>query len=131
MKTITSENYVENVLRTESVDIEAIRERLTDDVLRLFHATQGMCTETGEFMDVLKKHMFYGKPLDKVNLEEELGDMLWYIGLAIDALGLSMDSVMIKNIAKLRARYPEKFDEHNAKSRDLETERRALVESGS
>lgn len=124
---ITSENYVENVLRTESKDFEAIFQRMSHPtVMRLTHAAAGMTTETGEFFDALKKHIFYGKELDKVNLQEELGDLLWYVGLAMDILGISMDEVLTKNISKLRARYPEKFTEEHATNRNLDKERQIL-----
>jgi NTP pyrophosphatase (non-canonical NTP hydrolase) len=86
----------------------------------------GMCTEAGEFQDQLKRSIFYGKSVDAINLAEECGDMLWYIAEALNALGISMESVMEKNIAKLKYRYPEKFNSDDALNRDLEQERKAL-----
>ena len=94
--------------------------------LRLLHAGLGMATESGEFLDGLKKHIFYGADLDTVNLEEECGDLLWYIAEALNALGVDMENVMKVNITKLRARYPGKFSPEDALDRDLESEREVL-----
>lgn len=124
---MTPETYVQEVLKTESSDLSFVRRRLYDDkVLRLLHAAQGMVTEAGEMMDALKKHIFYGKPLDEVNLMEELGDSLWYHSVAIDALHTSFEEVMGINIRKLRKRYGEKFSSEKAIKRDLEAEREIL-----
>lgn len=94
--------------------------------VRLLHAAIGMCTETGELQDQLKKHIFYGKPLDTTNLVEEMGDLMWYVGIMCDTLKVSLEDVMIKNIAKLKARYPEKFTEDKALNRNLFDEREVL-----
>lgn len=96
--------------------------------VRLLHAAMGMCTETGEFMDMLKKHILYGRTIDNVNLEEELGDLQWYVALAIDELQTSFGFIFETNIKKLRARYPDRFSEFNANNRDLEAERKILEE---
>lgn len=120
---VNSENYVSKVLRTESKDLEKIKERVNKDkIIRLLHAGSGMVTEAGEFVDMLKKHIFYGKPFDSVNAREELGDILWYVGIACDVLGTTMDEVMSNNIEKLQKRYPEKFTDENALNRDVEKE---------
>lgn len=106
---------------------ERVLERLGDKKLaRLLHAAMGLTTESGEFMDALKKHFFYGKPIDETNLVEELGDELWYIALALRTLGSSFEDAMERNIKKLRVRYPAKFEERRALERDLDAERAAL-----
>lgn len=92
----------------------------------LLHACLGLVTEAGEIADAIKKHHAYGKPLDLTNLREELGDIMWYIPLMCRALGAEMDDVATINIAKLRARYPEKFDRESALNRNLEAERKIL-----
>lgn len=110
--------------RTENKDFEGIKQRLSvTKTTRLIHAAQGLCTEAGEFTDTLKKHVFYGKELDDINLAEELGDIMWYIAEACNALGIRLDLVMHRNIAKLKARYPEKFEERDALRRNLDAER--------
>lgn len=126
---ITSKDYVRCVLRTESCDFDSIRERLTDDKIRLLHAAMGLATESGEFIDMLKKHIFYGKKLDYPNLGEELGDAMWYSGVAIDVLKTTLDEVLTVNIMKLRERYPEKFTEESAINRNIDAERDILEQS--
>ena len=93
---------------------------------RLLHASIGMVTEAGEFIDALKKHMFYGKPLDIVNLKEELGDILWYAAIAMDALETDFTTEMQRVIAKLTVRFPDKFTTASALDRDLASERKEL-----
>ena len=94
--------------------------------IRLLHAAMGLVTEAGEFLDVLKKFMFYGKPIDRVNLAEELGDSQWYAAIGCDALGVTMIETMNKNIRKLKKRFPDKFESHLAIHRDLDAERSIL-----
>jgi NTP pyrophosphatase (non-canonical NTP hydrolase) len=120
-------DYVQNALKTESNNFEAIAQRVgAPENIRLLHAAIGLATEAGEIQDQLKKAVFYGKPLDKVNLEEELGDLFWYIAIMSDTLGVSFDQIMEKNIAKLKARYGDKFTEKAALERNLDAEREIL-----
>lgn len=102
---------------------------LRDDVPSemLLHAGLGMATESGEFLDTLKKHRFYGKPLDRQNLIEEAGDLAWYLAAACKALGVTLEEVCQANVAKLRARYPAGFSEHDAIHRDVVAEAVAMV----
>lgn len=124
---ITSENYVAHALRTDCILTMELIARLTDpDTIRLLHAAMGLVTEAGEFMDMLKKHIFAGKPLDKVNAVEELGDSQWYSALAIDVLRTTLSEVMTININKLKLRYPEKFTEDSCINRDVVSERNFL-----
>jgi NTP pyrophosphatase (non-canonical NTP hydrolase) len=104
-----------------------VEERLCGpDRIDLLHAQLGISTEAGEFADAIKRYLYYGKDLDRTNLVEELGDLTWYIGLAIGALGTTWGQVFEANIKKLKARYPNKFSEESALNRDLETERNIL-----
>jgi hypothetical protein len=64
--------------------------------------------------------------LDNVNLQEEIGDLNWYEAILIDALGADWDDIREKNIAKLKARYPNKFDREDAVNRNLKKEREIL-----
>ena len=126
---IDSNNYVEEVLRSEPQDVEKMMERLSDiRVLRLLHASMGFCTEVGEFQDMLKKHIFQGRGIDFINAKEELGDIMWYVGLAVDVLRTTLNEVMTGNIKKLRLRYPEKFSAEKSENRDLPAERKLLEE---
>ena len=120
-------DYIQQCLVTEARDMSPVLERLQNiGTVRLLHAMIGLCTETGEFQDSLKKHIFYGKEIDKVNLKEELGDLCWYISIALDELGLTYEEIMQTNIDKLRARYGEKFTENAAINRDLDNEVKVL-----
>ena len=124
---MTPNEYQEKALRTESNNFEEIIERINTILfIRLDHAGKGFATETGEFIDVLKRYEFYGKEKDLVNLQEELGDLLWYIAIACSALKVSMEEVMEKNIAKLKARFPDKYTQDKALNRDLDAERGTL-----
>lgn len=93
---------------------------------RLLHGAIGCGTEAGELLDQVKRHIFYGKDLDAVNVMEECGDLLWYIALTLDSVGYTLEEAMAHNIDKLRARYPKKFTEEAALNRDLVEERKIL-----
>src|SRR5690606_9763332 len=95
-------------------------------IWRIQHGAIGIATEAGELLDALKKHLYYQRDLDIVNVREELGDVLWYVALVCNAIGVDMGQVMEANIDKLRQRYPEKFTSEAAMNRDLESERKAL-----
>lgn len=95
-------------------------------IVRLTHAALGLCTEAGEFNDALKRHIFYGAPLDRTNLIEEVGDILWYLNISLNVVGSSFDEATDANIAKLSKRFPEKFTELLATQRNLAVERAAL-----
>lgn len=112
---------------TENQEFFGIAKRYMDEeIIRLNHAQQGLVTEIGEFTDALKRYMHYDSALDGTNMVEELGDILWYVALAANALDVDLGSIMEKNIAKLRARYPEKFKKVDAQNRDLAKERKVL-----
>lgn len=119
-------NYTELALRTELKDYDKVKDRYTTKIARLTHAVTGICTESGEFLDMLKKHVNYGKPFDKVNAVEEIGDILWYIAIACDELDISLEAVMYMNIEKLKTRYPEKYTDEKAINRDVDKERNVL-----
>lgn len=96
------------------------------NVARDLHGLIGIATEMGELLDAYKRHIFYGAPLDKVHVGEEIGDLSWYQSLLLNVHGLRQGSVQAANIEKLRKRYPEKFTEEAAMNRDLASERAAL-----
>ena len=95
-------------------------------VSRLLHGMIGVVTEIGEALDVLKKHLIYGKPIDWVNLMEEAGDKQWYIALIASAVGFDPEEILGKNIEKLKARFGDKFSAEAALNRDLDKERAVL-----
>lgn len=96
--------------------------------VRLNHAVIGMMGEVGEIAQLLEKWVYYGKPLDAAKIGEELGDVLWYAAELCNALGLDLGRIMEANIAKLKARYPEKYTDELADraNRNTEHERKAM-----
>jgi NTP pyrophosphatase (non-canonical NTP hydrolase) len=124
---MNSKEFINLALKTESNDFEKIISRLDNEkALRLLHASMGLVTEAAEIMDALKKYIFYGKPVDVVNIKEELGDSFWYKAIAVDELGTSFDEIWDMVIAKLKSRYGDKFNEEGALNRNLEVERNIL-----
>lgn len=117
---MTPTEYIREVVRTAPIDYLHMGGAINPEI---FHAWLGVTTECGESGDQIKKALIYGKPIDKVNLDEEFGDKLWYIGLYCHARGITFEQLFEQNIAKLRKRFPEKFTEHNALNRDLVAER--------
>ena len=121
------DDYISDATALENKDhIEVMKRLSSESMIRMLHASMGMVTEAGELADMLKKHIFYGKEVDKTNAIEEAGDVLWYLAVLLDTLGVSFEEVMEKNIAKLRARYPDKFTKDDAINRDLKVEREIL-----
>ncbi|MFK3741043.1 hypothetical protein [Massilia sp. TN1-12] len=93
--------------------------------VRLNHAALGCFTESGELLEAVKAQYETGA-IDKVNFGEEVGDIEWYQAIGFDETGVTEASCREKNIAKLRKRYPEKFNGLDATERDLAGERAIL-----
>lgn len=83
----------------------------------LVHGALGMSGETGETVDLIKKHFAFGKPLDLEKLKLELGDVVYYMNLIILTIGSSWEEIMELNHKKLSARYPEGFSQKAALER--------------
>lgn len=75
----------------------------------LVNGVMGLAGEAGECVDIVKKYVFHSHPLNVVELEKELGDVMWYVAMCCHALNISLDDVMKGNIDKLRKRYPDGF----------------------
>lgn len=120
--------FIEDSLRTESSEFNMLVDNDANMYKkeRLIHAAFGMQTETAEFTDALKKSLFYGKVLDTTNLKEELGDLLWYVAIAMDELDTDFEAEMDRVINKLKVRYPKLFTQDAAEHRDLKAERASL-----
>ena len=84
----------------------------------LINSVMGLCGESGEAIDIVKKWMAQGHDLDKAHLAKELGDIAWYLAEAAYALDTDLDTVFEGNIAKLKARYPAGFDTERSIHRD-------------
>lgn len=94
------DEYQEAAYRTDGTS--GVKERLTNAAL-------GLSGEAGEVADQIKKALFHGHALDEEELAYELGDILWYVAQAANALGYGLDEIARMNIEKLRRRYPEGF----------------------
>jgi NTP pyrophosphatase (non-canonical NTP hydrolase) len=90
------------------------------------HMLFGMMTEIGELIDVYKKDLAYKKPIDIVNVKEEIGDIMFYIASFCRINNLNLDEIISTNVKKLESRYPERFTEYHANNRDLDKERSIL-----
>ena len=75
----------------------------------LLNGVMGLCGESGEVIDIVKKHISQGHPLKRDKLIEELGDVAWYLAETAYALGVDLETVLAGNINKLKERYPEGF----------------------
>jgi len=84
---------------------------------RLCMAGMGLAGEAGEAVDVLKKHLFQGHPLDRKALVEELGDTLCYLAFVARYCGISLTEVAQHNIDKRHQRYPEGFSSEASQRR--------------
>ena len=110
------EEFVDAVTSDASKDFVALADRLVEldgdgaNIERLFTAGVGINAEGGEFLEIIKKMVFQGKPWNDANKEHliiELGDLLWYVAQATQALGVSFEEVIERNVKKLESRYPE------------------------
>ena len=106
----TFDEYKKLAMRTAAIPEEDKESRLT-------HAALGLASEAGEVAGLLQKE-FQGHERDKNHIKKELGDCLWMIAEACDALGISMTEVAITNIIKLKTRFPEGFSEERSLNRD-------------
>jgi NTP pyrophosphatase (non-canonical NTP hydrolase) len=118
--------YLQESKCTDLPDITPAHQRITPEMTQLLHGAIGISTEAGEILDAFKKSIYYGKPLDKVNVMEEVGDVMWYCALILREIGYSFEDVAQININKLRARFGDKFSEFDAQNRDLARERSIL-----
>ena len=121
------EHFVDAVTSDASKDFVALADRLVEldgkgaNIERLLTAGVGINAEGGEFLEIIKKMVFQGKPWNEDNREHliiELGDLMWYVAQATQALGISMEEVLDTNITKLSKRYPAgAFDAYYSENR--------------
>ena len=115
----TYSDFITKVTSEPSLELEALKESLDSiqnnsniDVPRLLTGALGLGSETGEFVEIVKKMVLQGKPADEANvfhMKRELGDIMWYWVTACMALGLDPVEVISENQNKLEARYGEQF----------------------
>ena len=121
------EKFVDAVTSEASTDFLALSERLVEldekgaNIERLLTAGVGINAEGGEFLEIIKKMIFQGKPFNADNKEHmiiELGDLMWYVTQACMALEVSLDEVVARNVTKLEKRYPGgSFDVYYSENR--------------
>ena len=86
----------------------------------LINSVMGLCGESGEAIDIVKKWLAHGHALDKEHLKKELGDIAWYLAEAATALDVSLEEIFRANIDKLKKRYPEGFTSADSINRRAE-----------
>ena len=121
------EKFVDAVTSDASTDFVALSDRLVEldekgaNIERLLTAGVGINAEGGEFLEIIKKMVFQGKPWNDDNREHliiELGDVMWYVAQACMALEITFDDVIAGNVKKLEKRYPEgTFDPYFSENR--------------
>ena len=121
------EKFVDAVTSDASTDFVSLADRLVEldekgaNIERLLTAGVGINAEGGEFLEIIKKMIFQGKPFNEDNREHmiiELGDLLWYVAQACMALEVPFDQVIARNVKKLEARYPGgQFDIYYSENR--------------
>ncbi len=128
MDILTPNEYQEQAMRTNDGGCRRrLQSKLDYSIIKqgaarieeadLVNGAMGLCGESGEVADLLKKHIFHGEDLNLDNLKKELGDVCWYIAQICNAAGLKLEDVMRGNIEKLKRRYPDGFSEEASKNR--------------
>ena len=83
----------------------------------LINGVMGLCGESGEVIDIVKKHLAQGHELDKEKIIKELGDVAWYMAEIATVLDVELEDVLVQNIEKLKQRYPEGFSTEKSVNR--------------
>ena len=102
MTIMTINEYQYAALRTAQTDKLSASDLLLNSAL-------GLCGESGEVADLVKKHRFQGHDLDFDHIAKELGDISWYLAVGAYAIGYDLEAIFRMNIEKLEARYPDGF----------------------
>lgn len=106
---MTANEYQHLALRTAGTN---------EDGDLMVNGVMGLAGESGECVDLLKKHMFQGHGLDMHHLAKELGDVAWYLAVTAHAIGYDLDTIFRMNVDKLKARYPDGFSEDRSRNRE-------------
>lgn len=103
---MTINEYQKEALRTSSMNYE--------NYGMIVNGALGLAGESGEVADIIKKSVFQGHALDTEHLAEELGDVAWYLAVTAHAIGYDLETVLQRNVDKLRKRYPDGFDPYKS-----------------
>lgn len=86
----------------------------------LINSVMGLCGESGEAIDIVKKWLAQGHELDRAHLAKELGDVAWYLAEAATALGMPLEDILRANLEKLERRYPDGFSTERSVGREAD-----------
>ena len=86
----------------------------------LINSVMGLCGESGEAIDIVKKWLAQGHELDRARLAKELGDVAWYLAEAATALGMPLEDILRANLEKLERRYPDGFSTERSVGREAD-----------
>lgn len=106
---ITPNSYQREAMRTAS--------GMNSQYPMYLNGVLGLAGESGECVDIVKKHLFQGHDIDHEHLAKELGDVAWYLAVTAYAIGYDLETVLRMNVDKLRARYPDGFDPDKSQHR--------------
>jgi NTP pyrophosphatase (non-canonical NTP hydrolase) len=123
---IDYQHFVDEVTSDASKDPDAFGDAL--DIIdefgvppeRLITAAMGLSAESGEFIEIVKKCLFQGKPMDEHTIwhaKRELSDILWYLVQGCIALDTNLEEIIYINTEKLESRYPDGFDSFRSENR--------------
>ena len=93
----------------QKLALRTLNNKLSDKEV-LINGVMGLCGESGEAIDIVKKHLSQGHELDKEKLANELGDIAWYLAETAYIIGYDLEDILNMNIAKLKKRYSDGFD---------------------
>lgn len=94
-----------------------IHDTMTDSKAHLLHMALGVTTDAGELGDAIKKHAIYGKPLDRENVVEEMGDLRFFMQGICQELNISEREILQHNMDKLNKRYKKNYSDKEAQDR--------------
>ena len=97
-----------NINEYQQLALTTMNKELSDREV-LINSVMGLCGESGEVIDIVKKHVSHGHELNREKLIDELGDVAWYLAECSYAVGVSLEEVLLRNIEKLKKRYPDGF----------------------
>ena len=132
-------NPADTSFDTYAYFVKSRAKKLLTAEMDMLHAAVGCATEAGEFLDTMKKIWVYSQKFEDLNkegkthlenIQEELGDMLFYIQAAANVIGLNIEDLILQNIAKLSKRYPNGYSDSAAKERADKIESEGNVGSG-
>lgn len=122
------QQFVNGLLSPASRDVEDFQARIAElnqqgvEIQQMLTAAIGLAGEAGEVADLVKKVTFQGKPYGddlRAKLIEEIGDVAWYLALTCTSVGVTLEEVLERNVAKLQSRYPGGFSIHGSENREV------------